>query len=256
MLNAHQTREVVRERYGEVAEGSGCCSGGDCCTGSSLADLGYTPEQASAVPEGANLGLGCGNPLAYAAVQPGETVLDLGSGAGIDAFLASREVGPNGRVIGVDMTASMISRARSNAEKGNYANTEFRLGEIEHLPVADQSVDVIISNCVINLSPEKEQVFREALRVLKPGGRILVSDLVWLAAPPPGTRESVDALVACLGGALLEADYLEAMRRAGFEGIEVVARDSYIADSSAGTGIPDVASVKVRAFKSKTVRCC
>lgn len=205
------------------------------------------------MPQGANLGLGCGNPLAYADVKPGETVLDLGSGAGIDAFLAAREVGESGRVIGVDMTPDMITRARANAEKGNYVNTEFRLGEIEHLPVPDASVDVIISNCVINLSPEKEQVFREAYRVLKPGGRILVSDLVWLSPPPMEVRESVEALVGCLAGASLKDEYLALMRGAGFENVEVLAQGTYAAGSSCcgGSDVESVASVKVRAIKPR-----
>lgn len=254
MLNSNETREVVREKYGEMAKaGSSCCGGGSCAD-DTLGTIGYTAEQAAAIPEGANLGLGCGNPLAYAEVKPGETVLDLGSGAGIDAFLASREVGETGRVIGVDMTPAMIERARANAGKGNYANTEFRLGEIEHLPVADASVDVIISNCVINLSPEKEQVFREAYRVLKPGGRVLVSDLVWLMPPPSEIRESVEALVGCLAGASMKDDYLALMRNAGFRDVEVVAQGTYGAGASSccgGGALESIASVKVRGIKPR-----
>jgi arsenite methyltransferase len=252
MLNSNETREIVREKYGELATAAASCCGGGTCGDSSLADLGYSTEQAAAIPDGANLGLGCGNPLAHARVQPGETVLDLGSGAGIDVFLAAREVGPSGRVIGVDMTAAMIERARANAENGRFVNTEFRLGEIEHLPVADSSVDVIISNCVINLSPEKEQVFSEAYRVLKPGGRLLVSDLVWLAPPPAEVRSSVEALVGCVAGASLKDEYLSLMRRAGFSDVEVVQQNTYGADACCGTPAAQaVASVKVRAMKAR-----
>lgn len=251
MLNSKETRKIVREKYGEFAESGASCCGGPC-GGPSMTDIGYSEDQAAKVPEGADLGLGCGNPLAHAEVKPGETVLDLGSGAGIDAFLASQAVGETGRVIGVDMTPAMIDRARTNAEKGNFANTEFRLGEIEHLPVADSSVDVIISNCVINLSPDKEQVFREALRVLRPGGRLLVSDLVWLATPPPEVRSSVEALVGCLAGASMKDEYLELMRAAGFVDVEVVAQDTYGGDCcGAGGATQSVASVKVRALKAR-----
>ena len=254
METANETRQLVRRKYGEMAEaGSGCCGGegrASCCGPTSEA-VGYTPEQLAALPEGADLGLGCGNPLAYAAVRPGETVLDLGSGAGIDAFLAAREVGPSGRVIGVDMTPAMIERARRNSAAAGVRNVEFRLGEIERLPVADAEVDVVISNCVINLSPEKAQVFREALRVLRPGGRLLVSDLVSLAEPAEEIRQSAEALVGCVAGASLRDDYLELMRGAGFQDVEVVAQGTY---GSAGgccpaPGSEAVASVKVRARK-------
>ena len=238
---AGDIRTVVREKYGEIAEGrrSGCCGdGGDCGCASGetdvIAAIGYSEEQAAAIPEGANLGLGCGNPLAYAAARSGETVLDLGSGAGIDCFLAAREVGPTGRAIGVDMTPAMIEKARANAAKGSYSNVEFRLGEIEHLPVADASVDLVISNCVINLSPDKPQVFREAFRALKPGGRIVVSDLV-LTRPLPGElQKRVDLLVGCVAGASLRDDYLRMMREAGFAGIEIAAESGY------DVGLPSV----------------
>ena len=258
-------RTVVREKYGEIAEGkrSGCCGEGDgcgcgCASGETdvLDAIGYTAEQAAAIPEGANLGLGCGNPLAYAAVNPGETVLDLGSGAGIDCFLAAREVGPTGRAIGVDMTPAMIERARANAAKGGYGNVEFRLGEIEHLPVADASIDVVISNCVINLSPSKEQVFREALRALKPGGRIVVSDLVLTRPLPPELKQRVDLLVGCVAGASLKDDYLRMMGEAGFRDVEIAAQSGYdvglpsVAEGSAEhQAFAAVRSVKVRARK-------
>jgi arsenite methyltransferase len=267
-------REVIRQRYAGFAQaGSSCCapsgdtqaSGCGCGSaaslgGPSLADLGYTPEQAAAIPQGANLGLGCGNPLGYAAVQPGETVLDLGSGAGIDAFLASREVGPTGHVIGVDMTAAMLGRARANAAREGYTNVEFRLGEIENLPVAESSVDVIISNCVVNLSPHKDRVFREALRVLKPGGRMLLSDLVWRTPPAAEIRKSIDALIGCVAGASLKDEYLDLIRQAGFQEVEVLAESSYGSEAlkgCCGEGLDGlvaadaVASVKVRAVKPR-----
>ena len=241
-------RTAVRERYGAIAEGrAGCCGSGGgsgCCgetTTKGLAELGYSAKEAAAIPEGANLGLGCGNPIALAEVRPGETVLDLGSGAGVDAFLAAREVGPEGRVIGVDMTPSMIDRARENAAKGDYSNVEFRLGEIEHLPVPDASVDVIVSNCVVNLSPEKDRVFREAFRVLKPGGRLLVSDLVLETPLPKETRESIEAYVGCIAGASLKEDYLQLIRGAGFQDVGILREGRY--------GVEPVTSVQVRAVK-------
>jgi ubiquinone/menaquinone biosynthesis C-methylase UbiE len=184
--------------------------------------IGYSEDELAAVPKGANLGLGCGNPTAIAALKPGETVLDLGSGAGFDAFLAARQVGPTGKVIGVDMTPDMLSKARENAVKGNVTNVEFRQGEIETLPVDSGTVDTIISNCVINLSPEKPAVFAEAFRVLKPGGRIAVSDIVLLEPLPDFVRDSVAAYTACVAGANLKEEYLGAIEQAGFEKIEVV----------------------------------
>ena len=255
-------RTVVREKYGALAEGKnregGCCGGTGCGCGDVLQEIGYTADQAAAIPEGANLGLGCGNPLAHAGTRPGETVLDLGSGAGIDCFLAAREVGERGRVIGVDMTPSMIDRARASASKGGYSNVEFRIGEIEHLPVADASVDLVISNCVINLSPDKPGVFREAFRALTPGGRMLVSDLVLLRPLAPELQKSVDLYVGCIAGASLEQDYLAMMREAGFENVEIVDRSGYTvgADSLPAGGVERdafdaVASVKVRAWKPR-----
>jgi len=233
-------RIAVRERYGAIAQdgGCGCGSAGSTCCAS---ELGYDDAEKAAVPEGADLGLGCGAPVALAGVQPGETVLDLGSGAGVDVFLAAREVGPRGRAIGVDMTPAMIDRARANAAKGGYTNVEFRLGEIEHLPVRDGSVDVIVSNCVVNLSPEKGQVFREAYRVLKPGGRMLLSDLVLERPLPEEIRKSTEAYVGCIAGASLRGEYLSMIREAGFQGVEVVAEGRY--------GTEPVTSVQVRATK-------
>ena len=215
-----QVRDLVRDRYGKAAsrESGGCCGGSHP---RKLAEsIGYSPDEIASVPDGANLGLGCGNPTALAALQPGETVLDLGSGAGFDAFIAAPRVGPTGRVIGVDMTPEMLEQARIHAVEAGVARTvEFREGTIEALPVADGTVDVIISNCVINLSPDKPAVFREAFRVLKPGGRLAFSDIVLLAPLPEDLRELAAGYVACLSGALVESEYLEAMNAAGFEEI-------------------------------------
>ena len=225
-----EIKKRVREGYARIArKGKSCCDGASasCCGGADLAatiskKIGYSDEELSAVPEGANLGLGCGNPVALASLKEGETVLDLGSGAGFDCFLAASRVGKRGRVIGVDMTPEMVEKARENARKGDYANVEFRLGEIEHLPVADNSVDAIISNCVINLSPDKPQVFREAFRALKPGGRLMVSDIVLLKELPDSVKKSVAAYVGCISGALLKEDYLKAIKSAGFQQVKVV----------------------------------
>jgi SAM-dependent methyltransferase len=192
--------------------------------------MGYSEEDLTAAPEGANLGLGCGNPVALASLRPGETVLDLGSGPGFDCFLAAKRVGKEGRVIGVDMTPEMLMRARENARKGRYTNVEFRLGEIEHLPVADNSVDVIISNCVINLSPDKPQVFREAFRVLKPGGRLMVSDTVLLKPLPDFILRSVDAYVGCISGAMRRQEYIETIEAAGFREVQIQKETSFSLD--------------------------
>lgn len=226
-------KKAVRDGYGKIARGerSSCC-GPSSCRGAPGADtiskiVGYSDDEMTSVPDGANLGLGCGNPIAHASLKEGEVVLDLGSGGGFDAFLAAKRAGAAGKVIGVDMTSDMIDRARRNAEKGGYTNVEFRLGEIEHLPVDDNSIDVIISNCVINLSPDKEKVFKEAFRVLKPGGRLMVSDLVLERVLPEKIRKSVEAYVGCLAGALLIGDYLAAIEAAGFAGVEIQQKASY-----------------------------
>lgn len=191
------------------------------------AKLGYTKEDLKNIPDGANLALGCGNPTAYASIKEGETVLDLGSGGGLDCFIAVNKVGNTGKVIGVDMTPAMISRARENAVNGNYGNVEFRLGEIENLPVADNSVDLIISNCVINLSPDKEKVFREAFRVLKPGGRLMVSDIVLLKELPDVIRENAQAYVSCIGGAIMKDKYLGAIKNSGFTDVEIIEQSNF-----------------------------
>jgi len=234
MSDTGDIRTVVREKYGEIAEGkrSGCgCSaapaaGASCC-GDVMLTLGYTEEQKQTIPEGADLGLGCGNPLAHAAVKPGETVLDLGSGAGFDCFIAAKQVGAKGRVIGVDMTPEMLDKARENARKVGAGNVEFRLGEIENLPVANGSVDAVISNCVINLAQDKARVFAEAFRALKPGGRLMVSDLVLNAPLPKAVQESVAAYVGCLAGASLKVDYLRAIELAGFKDVQVKSEDPF-----------------------------
>lgn len=223
-------RETVREAYAARVEGGGCCgpTAGENASAEldrhreSALKMGYRREEIEAVPEGANLGLGCGAPLGAAGVRPGETVLDLGSGAGFDAFIAARAVGPKGRVIGVDMTPEMVAAATSNAARSGHQNVEFRQGLIEELPVGDEEVDVIVSNCVINLSPDKAAVFREAFRVLRPGGRLAVSDIVLTAPLPEVIADSVAAWIGCIAGASLLDDYLGFMRQAGFEAIEVV----------------------------------
>jgi SAM-dependent methyltransferase len=262
MRDANEIRVMVRERYGALVEKEGGCGCGPAtgCCGSgetslaTMGQIGYTAEQAAAAPKDADLGLGCGNPLALAAVKPGETVLDLGSGAGIDAFLAARETGPKGRVIGVDMTPPMIDRARATAAREGFANVEFRLGEIENLPVADATVDVIISNCVINLSPEKARVFREASRVLRPGGRLLVSDLVLLRPLPESVRTSVEAYVGCVAGASLREEYLRLIREAGFRDVEIVRESRYGEDVAApGADASDIAEA-MRSVVSVAVR--
>lgn len=229
-----EIRKAVRDGYGKIAKNSGSCClpGASCgCGGTSVETIsqgvGYTPEEMQTVPEGANLGLGCGNPVALASLKEGETVVDLGSGAGFDAFLSARAVGKSGRVIGVDMTPEMVDKARGNARKGDYGNVEFRLGEIENLPVADRTADVIISNCVINLSPDKERVFREAFRVLKPGGRLMVSDIVLLNRLSAALEESIEAYVGCVAGAVMKEDYLRAIREAGFEDIQIVGETTF-----------------------------
>jgi ubiquinone/menaquinone biosynthesis C-methylase UbiE len=222
---AEEVREKVRERYGATTSGDSPC-GDDCCTATSSDALGYSKEDAAAAPEAANLGLGCGNPLAIASLKPGQTVLDLGSGAGFDCFLAARAVGETGRVIGVDMTHEMIAKAKDNARKNEFTNVEFRLGEIEALPVVDNSIDVIISNCVINLSPEKPRVFRESFRVLKPRGRLAVADVVATAPLPKEVAEDWSAYTGCMAGASQIADLEAMLYEAGFREIRIAPKDT------------------------------
>jgi SAM-dependent methyltransferase len=218
-------REKVRRRYGASASGNSSCAD-DCCASTDVTNLGYSAEDASAAPEAANLGLGCGNPLAIASLKNGQVVLDLGSGAGFDCFLAARAVGKTGRVIGVDMTHEMLSKARENAQKNGFTNVEFRLGEIEALPVADNSVDVIISNCVINLSPEKQRVFNEAFRVLKPSGRLAVADMVATAPLPDEIKADWAAYTGCMAGASQITELERMLQGSGFKHIKIVPKDS------------------------------
>lgn len=223
-----EIKKSVRESYSKfLKKGSCSCCSDTCCGSTDNAEsisksIGYTGKDLEAVPATANLGFGCGNPVGIASLKEGETVLDLGSGAGLDAFLSAKRVGPNGRVIGIDMTQDMVERAKKNAIEGNYRNVEFRIGEIESLPVDDGSVDVIISNCVINLSPDKPGVFREAFRVLKPGGRIMVSDLVLKKKLPKEIKESAEAYAGCIAGACLKDEYINHIKGAGFTDIKIL----------------------------------
>jgi arsenite methyltransferase len=251
-MDQAEIKEMVRTRYGNIAataDNSGCCApaASSCCRPSMAAPdnalrMGYSDSDLAAVPEGVNLGLGCGNPQAIAAMQPGELVVDLGSGAGFDCFLAARQVGSAGRVIGVDMTHEMLAKARGNAAKIGAANVEFRLGEIEHLPVADNTVDVVISNCVINLVPDKAQVFREAFRVLKPGGRLAISDIVNTVPLPAELAADPALLCGCVAGAA-PAERVEAwLRDAGFDDVRVVAKPEsreLIKNWAPGKGVED-----------------
>ena len=236
-MDDSKVKKIVREGYADVAkQNRSCCvPESSCCGPTNSAQtvakkIGYSEEELKAVPEGANLGLGCGNPVALATLKQGEIVLDLGSGGGFDCFLAATKVGSNGKVIGVDMTPEMIDKARENAGNGGYENVEFRLGEIEHLPAADNSVDAIISNCVINLSPAKNKVFAEAYRILKPGGRLMISDVVLLKELPVEVRDSVEAYIGCLSGAVLKDEYIRIMKAAGFKDVKIVNETTVPAD--------------------------
>jgi len=235
-MKEEKVKKIIRKRYAKVAKTSGSCctSSVSCCSAPTEPQaskiIGYSEDELNAVPEGANLGLGCGNPTALASLKTGESVLDLGSGAGFDCFLAAKKVGKNGKVIGVDMTPEMLDKARSNARKGNYTNVEFRLGEIENLPVADSSVDVIISNCVINLAPNKKRVFEEAFRVLAPKGRLMVSDIVLLKELPKAIQENVEAYAGCISGAEIKEKYLELMKKSGFKEVKILEEKTYPID--------------------------
>ena len=258
-LSADEIRQAVRTSYARIAQkeeavsGASCCSHQDCGPEINSETLGYSKEETEAVPRGSNLGLGCGNPLAFANLKRGERVLDLGSGGGFDCFLAAREVGEAGHIIGVDMTPEMISRARENARKGNYANVDFRLGEIESLPVADHFVDVVISNCVVNLSPDKARVFSEAFRVLKPGGRLAISDIVSFGNLPVEILQDKSLYEGCIAGAATISDLETILTDSGFEKIQIVPKDesrSFIENWVPGRDISDfVVSAVIKAIK-------
>ncbi len=257
-MNNEKIKEHVKKRYGEIAK-TGCSScSSSCCSSSSCGPppqyvawkLGYSPDDLECVPEDSVLGLGCGNPVALASLKEGETVLDLGSGGGIDVFLAAKKVGPQGKVIGVDMTQEMVTRAKATASKHDYPNVEFRLGEIEALPVEDETVDVIISNCVINLAPDKLKVFQEAYRVLKSGGRLLVSDIVTQGELPEAVRKSFDAWAGCIAGALEKGEYLGKIKQAGFENVKVVSGKPYTLGVSQELN-GKITSVQVEAHKNQ-----
>lgn len=252
-------RQAVLENYAAVAKregGSGCGPATGCCGGGTVAiskQIGYSEEEQASVPAGADMGLGCGNPQAIAALKPGETVLDLGSGGGFDCFLAARQVGEAGWVIGVDMTPEMVRKARVNAKKGGFSNVEFRLGEIERLPVADRSVDAIISNCVINLSPDKSAVFQEAFRVLKPGGRLAIADIVATASLPDDIRNDLALRAGCVGGAVAMDEIETFLREAGFREIHIQPKDQsrdLIREWAPGRSVEDyVISATIEAVK-------
>jgi len=264
-----QIKEMVRERYGSIAANSGSTAAASCC-GPATDDafavkaqrVGYSEAELAAVPEGANLGLGCGNPQAIAAMQPGETVIDLGSGAGFDCFLAAQQVGAEGRVIGVDMTHEMLAKARTNAASIEAANVEFRLGELEHLPIADNAADVVISNCVINLVPDKAQVFREAFRVLKPGGRLAVSDVINVKPLPAELQADPTLLCGCVAGAAPATEVEALLAAAGFAGVRITAKSESrepISNWAPGRGIEDYivsAIIEARKPLPGEAACC
>jgi SAM-dependent methyltransferase len=253
-------REKVKEGYGKIARGEGThyTSGSSCCGGSDPAGLsmmvGYSEDEIGSVPEGSNLGLGCGNPVSLATLSKGETVLDLGSGAGFDCFLAASRVGPEGRVIGVDMTFDMVQKARENAMRSNIQNVDFRHGFIEELPVDDHEVNVVISNCVINLSPDKDKVFTEAFRVLSEGGRLMVSDLVFTGKVPPEIRSSVSAHISCIAGADHRDEFLERIKKAGFSEVSIVSEDEFpidcISDITSLESIMDETGLEMKELSS------
>lgn len=251
-MNEEEVKDFVKKRYGEIAKTEESCCPSCCCAPSATETalrIGYSQENLKNVPEASIMGLGCGNPVALAGLKEGETVLDLGSGGGIDVFLAAKKVGARGKAIGVDMTEEMVSRARATASKYGYGNAEFRLGDIENLPIEDSSVDVVISNCVINLSPDKERVFREAYRVLKSGGRIMISDIVTEEELPDEVKKSFDAWADCVAGALEKSQYLDTIERVGFKKVKIISESTYNIDVSQQlTG--RITSIQVEAHKS------
>jgi arsenite methyltransferase len=244
-MTEEEERRKVREGYARIAQKQGSCCG--CGTSYEASKkMGYSEEDLEAVPEGANMNLGCGNPVALASLKEGEIVIDLGSGGGFDCFLAAKKVGDKGKVIGVDMTPEMVDKARENAKKGKYTNVEFRLGEIENLPVADNTADVIISNCVINLTPNKKKVFKEAFRVLKSGGRLMISDLVLLKELPDEVKKAMDS-TSCVAGAIMKDKYVEAIETVGFEDVTTTEEKGYHSED-----FEDDPDAEVLAFNPKT----
>jgi len=252
-LENKKVKEFVKKRYGKIAKTEqSCCCSSSCCGPSTVdiaKEIGYSEQDLENVPDSAILGLGCGNPVALANLKEGETVLDLGSGGGIDVFLASKKVGHQGKVIGVDMTEEMLERAKASATKFGYSNVEFRLGEIENLPVETGTVDTIISNCVINLSPDKLKVFQEANRVLKPNGKLMLSDIVTKGELPDDVRNSFDAWAGCIAGALEKTEYLDTIKKAGFRAIKIVSEKEYSIDISQDLA-GKIISIQVEATKS------
>lgn len=249
--NKTSVKDIIKQEYGKVAKGEKTCiPGAGCCGGGADLSqyLGYTKEELEGISD-ANLGLGCGNPISLGELKEGYTVLDLGSGAGIDCLLAARKVGPTGKVIGVDMTEAMIEKARENARNYGFENVEFRLGDIENLPIEDKSIDIIISNCVINLAEDKYKVFQEAHRVLKPGGKMYVSDVVLLKELSPEQKNDPELITACVGGALLKDVYIEKLEQAGFK-IEIVDEDTEISKKWFNTDALAISSLKFIAYKS------
>jgi arsenite methyltransferase len=265
-VKEEKVKKRVRDGYAKIANSkeSGCCAPTSCrCNTADMAEvisrkIGYSEKDISSVPEGANLGLGCGNPVALASLKKGQTVLDLGSGAGFDSFLAAKRVGKSGNIIGVDMTPEMIDKARENARKGKYENVEFRLGEIENLPAADGTVDVVISNCVINLSPNKKRVFEEAFRVLKPGGRLMVSDIVLLKRLPEIIKKSVQAYIGCLAGAEMKDKYLQMIKDAGFQEVRIIEENYFPVQDMANdpTAQAIIKTSEIPAGKIKEIENC
>jgi len=250
-MKEKEVKEYVKKRYGEIAQTRESCCPSSCCTPSAediALRIGYSEKDLRDTPEASSMGLGCGNPVALASLKEGETVLDLGSGGGIDVFLAAKKVGTIGKVIGVDMTEEMVNRAKATSVKHGYKNVEFRLGEIENLPIEDGSVDVVISNCVINLSPDKEKVFQEAYRVLKIGGRIMISDIVTEGELPDEVKKSFDAWAGCVAGALQKTQYIKTIRAAGFRKVRIASESTYNIDISQELR-EKIISVQVEAYK-------
>jgi SAM-dependent methyltransferase len=252
-MQEEKIKKFIRKRYSKIAkEDSSCCSASVSCGTDAVEHakrIGYSKKELQNIPESAIMGLGCGNPTALADLKEGETVLDLGSGAGVDVFLAANRVGSKGHIVGIDMTEEMVKRANENAKKHGYKNVEFKLGEIENLPLEDNSVDVIISNCVINLSPDKLRAYKEAYRVLKSGGRILISDLVTEGKLPEDIKNNFEAWAGCVAGALEKKEYLDTIKKAGFRDVKIISQNTYFEQGLDDTLAGKITSVKVKAHK-------